>query len=57
MNLNGMLLEEEAELRRLEALLPPDEGEYEEEEVGEFAEEGDPEEEEGLQVDGYENQE
>lgn len=29
MDLNGILLEEEAEFRRLEALLPPDEGEYE----------------------------
>lgn len=32
MNLNGLLLEEEAELQRLEALMPPEEGEYEEEE-------------------------
>ncbi len=44
MDLNGVLLEEEAELRRLEALLPPpDEGEYEEDEQNEFPEEGDPE--------------
>lgn len=36
MDLNGVLLEEEAELRRLEALLPLDDGEYEEDEQNEF---------------------
>ncbi len=36
MDLNGTLLEEEAEFRRLEALLPPDDGEYEDEEQNEF---------------------
>ena len=54
MDLNSALLEEEEELKRLEALIPADEGEYDEEDIGEYQEEGEPEE--GLQADGYEEQ-